>query len=55
MPIWVACIVFIIGTTLQTASFHLPQFAIGRFVVGLGGMQAFKDTTKRIIKLTLPL
>ncbi|KAF9692380.1 hypothetical protein EKO04_009531 [Ascochyta lentis] len=36
MPIWLACIVFVIGTVLQTASFHLPQFAIGRFVVGLG-------------------
>ena len=36
LPIWLACIVFVIGTTLQTAAFHLPKFAIGRFVVGLG-------------------
>lgn len=36
MPIWLACIVFVIGTVLQTAAYHLPQFAIGRFVVGLG-------------------
>ncbi|XDG02372.1 hypothetical protein ABKA04_001987 [Annulohypoxylon sp. FPYF3050] len=36
MPIWIACIVFVIGTVLQTAAFHLPQFAVGRFVVGLG-------------------
>lgn len=36
MPIWAACVVFMIGTTLQTASFSLPQFAVGRFVVGLG-------------------
>lgn len=36
MPIWAACLVFIIGTTLQTASYSVPQFAVGRFVVGLG-------------------
>ena len=36
MPIFLACIVFVIGTVLQTAAFHLPQFAVGRFVVGLG-------------------
>ena len=36
LPIWLACIVFVIGTTLQTAAFHLPQFAVGRFIVGLG-------------------
>lgn len=36
LPVWLACIVFVIGTTLQTAAFHLPQFAVGRFVVGLG-------------------
>lgn len=36
MPIWAACAVFVIGTLLQTAAFHLPQFAVGRFVVGLG-------------------
>jgi SP family myo-inositol transporter-like MFS transporter 13 len=35
-PIWLACVVFIIGTVLQTAAYHLPQFAVGRFVVGLG-------------------
>ncbi|KAF3005879.1 Solute carrier 2 (Facilitated glucose transporter) member 8 [Curvularia kusanoi] len=36
LPIWLACVVFVIGTVLQTAAFHLPQFAIGRFIVGLG-------------------
>ncbi|KAJ4300947.1 hypothetical protein N0V90_003036 [Kalmusia sp. IMI 367209] len=36
MPIWAACIVFVIGTVLQTAAYHVPQFAVGRFVVGLG-------------------
>lgn len=36
MPIWLACVVFVIGTVLQTAAYHLPQFAVGRFVVGLG-------------------
>ncbi|KAF2014872.1 putative transporter [Aaosphaeria arxii CBS 175.79] len=36
LPIWLACIVFVIGTVLQTAAYHLPQFAVGRFVVGLG-------------------
>jgi SP family myo-inositol transporter-like MFS transporter 13 len=36
MPIWAACIVFIIGTVMQTAAYHLPTFAVGRFVVGLG-------------------
>ncbi|KAL5402930.1 hypothetical protein PMIN06_010184 [Paraphaeosphaeria minitans] len=36
MPIWSACIVFIIGTVLQTAAYHVAQFAVGRFVVGLG-------------------
>lgn len=36
MPIWAACAVFCLGTLLQTCAFHLPQFAVGRFVVGLG-------------------
>lgn len=36
MPIFLACIVFVLGTILQTAAFHIPQFAVGRFVVGLG-------------------
>jgi len=36
LPIWLACVVFVIGTVLQTAAYHLPQFAVGRFVVGLG-------------------
>lgn len=36
MPIFLACIVFVVGTVLQTTAFHLPQFAVGRFVVGLG-------------------
>ncbi|KAM0722234.1 hypothetical protein Q7P37_001675 [Cladosporium fusiforme] len=36
MPIWAACIIFMIGTTLQTAAYSVPQFAVGRFVVGLG-------------------
>jgi SP family myo-inositol transporter-like MFS transporter 13 len=36
MPIWAACIVFVIGTILQTSAFSVAQFAVGRFVVGLG-------------------
>jgi SP family myo-inositol transporter-like MFS transporter 13 len=36
MPIWAACALFIIGTVLQTAAFSVAQFAVGRFVVGLG-------------------
>ncbi|KAF2031750.1 putative transporter [Setomelanomma holmii] len=36
LPIFLACLVFVIGTVLQTAAYHLPQFAVGRFVVGLG-------------------
>ncbi|KAF2854699.1 myo-inositol transporter [Plenodomus tracheiphilus IPT5] len=36
LPIYLACVVFVIGTVLQTAAYHLPQFAVGRFVVGLG-------------------
>lgn len=36
MPIWVACALFLIGTILQTAAFSVPQFAVGRFIVGLG-------------------
>ncbi|OQE21730.1 hypothetical protein PENSTE_c011G04798 [Penicillium steckii] len=35
-PIWGSCIFFVIGTVLQTAAFSIPQFAAGRFVVGLG-------------------
>jgi MFS family permease len=36
MPIWAACVVFVIGTVLQTAAYSVAQFAIGRFIVGLG-------------------
>ncbi|KIW86875.1 uncharacterized protein Z519_12496 [Cladophialophora bantiana CBS 173.52] len=35
-PIWSACLLFVIGTVLQTCAYHLVQFAVGRFVVGLG-------------------
>jgi MFS transporter, SP family, solute carrier family 2 (myo-inositol transporter), member 13 len=35
-PIYSACLVFVIGTVLQTAAFSVSQFAVGRFVVGLG-------------------
>jgi MFS transporter, SP family, solute carrier family 2 (myo-inositol transporter), member 13 len=35
-PIWSACVVFVIGTVLQTAAYSVSQFAVGRFVVGLG-------------------
>lgn len=35
-PIWGACILFVLGTVLQTCSYSVPQFAVGRFVVGLG-------------------
>ncbi|PSN65455.1 putative transporter [Corynespora cassiicola Philippines] len=36
MPIWSACIVFVLGTVLQTAAYSMVQFTVGRFVVGLG-------------------
>lgn len=36
MPIWAACIVFVVGTVLQTAAYSVAQFAVGRFIVGLG-------------------
>lgn len=35
-PIWGACLLFVIGTVIQTAAYSVPQFAAGRFVVGLG-------------------
>jgi MFS family permease len=28
--------VFVIGTVLQTAAYSVAQFAVGRFIVGLG-------------------
>lgn len=36
LPIWLACVTFVIGTVLQTAAFSVAQFAVGRFIVGLG-------------------
>ncbi|KAJ6090378.1 Major facilitator superfamily domain general substrate transporter [Penicillium sp. IBT 16267x] len=35
-PIWGACLLFMIGTVLQTCAYSVGQFATGRFVVGLG-------------------
>ncbi|OOQ82604.1 myo-inositol transporter [Penicillium brasilianum] len=35
-PIWGACLLFVIGTVLQTCAYSVGQFATGRFVVGLG-------------------
>jgi SP family myo-inositol transporter-like MFS transporter 13 len=35
-PIWAACAVFIFGTVLQACAYSVAQFAVGRFVVGLG-------------------
>lgn len=35
-PIWGACVLFVIGTVLQTCAYSVQQFATGRFVVGLG-------------------
>ncbi|KIX10226.1 uncharacterized protein Z518_01307 [Rhinocladiella mackenziei CBS 650.93] len=35
-PIWGACLLFVTGTVLQTCAYHVGQFAVGRFVVGLG-------------------
>lgn len=35
-PIWAACLLFLVGTVLQTAAFSVAQFALGRFIVGLG-------------------
>lgn len=54
MPIWVACVVFVIGTVLQTAAYHVPQFAVGRFVVGLGGMLEHRFARGMIHLLTSP-
>lgn len=36
LPIWIGCVLFTIGTVLQTAAYSVAQFAVGRFVVGLG-------------------
>ncbi|KAF2149676.1 general substrate transporter [Myriangium duriaei CBS 260.36] len=36
MPIWAACATFVLGTLLQAAAYSLAQFAVGRFIVGLG-------------------
>jgi SP family myo-inositol transporter-like MFS transporter 13 len=36
MPIWAACVVFVVGTVLQAAAYSVAQFAVGRFIVGLG-------------------
>ena len=36
MPIWAACAVFVVGTLLQAVAWSVAQFAVGRFVVGLG-------------------
>lgn len=35
-PIWGACLLFVIGSVLQTCAYSVAQFAAGRFVVGLG-------------------
>ncbi|KAE8154596.1 general substrate transporter [Aspergillus avenaceus] len=35
-PIWGSCILFVLGTVIQTCSYSVAQFAVGRFVVGLG-------------------
>lgn len=35
-PIWGACLLFVVGTVLQTCAYSVGQFATGRFVVGLG-------------------
>ncbi|KAJ5635767.1 Major facilitator superfamily domain general substrate transporter [Penicillium longicatenatum] len=35
-PIWGACLLFVIGSVLQTCAYSVGQFATGRFVVGLG-------------------
>ncbi|KAL4780049.1 general substrate transporter [Aspergillus varians] len=35
-PIWGACLLFVVGTVLQTCAFSVGQFAAGRFVIGLG-------------------
>lgn len=35
-PIWWACVLFLIGTLLQAVAWSVGQFAVGRFVVGLG-------------------
>ena len=35
-PIWAACLTFVVGTVLQAAAYSVGQFAVGRFIVGLG-------------------
>lgn len=35
-PIWGSCVLFVLGTVLQTCAYSVAQFATGRFVVGLG-------------------
>lgn len=35
-PIWGSCVLFVVGTFLQTVAYSVEQFAAGRFVVGLG-------------------
>ncbi|KAJ5109009.1 hypothetical protein N7456_005684 [Penicillium angulare] len=35
-PIWGACLLFVIGSVIQTCAYSVAQFAAGRFVVGLG-------------------
>lgn len=36
MPLYAACMTFILGTVLQACAYSVAQFAVGRFVVGLG-------------------
>jgi MFS transporter, SP family, solute carrier family 2 (myo-inositol transporter), member 13 len=36
LPIWWACATFILGTLLQCVAYSVAQFAVGRFIVGLG-------------------
>lgn len=35
-PIWGACLLFVIGSVVQTCAYSVAQFAAGRFLVGLG-------------------
>ncbi|KAJ8133432.1 hypothetical protein O1611_g184 [Lasiodiplodia mahajangana] len=34
--IYIGCLLFVVGSVLQSAAYSVTQFAIGRFVVGLG-------------------
>jgi len=52
--IYVACVLFIIGATLQVASFGLAQMTVGRLVVGFGVGSAAMIVPMYIAKVSPP-